>query len=333
LQTSNERLRRTLTWYAFSLACTLSMAAGIVLVLQDHALTKDAILSSIGLNLVAGVLFAIIFTLLSARIQEHATTQSMEDQLEKLSKQLGSDLAQWNHDYLPSETYPALDPISGYGKKFNVDMMHSLEATDFYAFRGPSARYVAVRLRESQRIPQQVRVAMLSPGDHRAIARRASDRRLWARSKGKSPEQLTQEVHDELIMSVISLFDYRHICPVELLYTEDTAVFRFEMFDDAVYISWFHGPQSSGKEMPESMRFPLDSFYYKVMKLDFVRRFEISEHKITFDASQGDDFLIDHLADTVNIRLTAEDLFKWRSRHRDYVEDFVDYLREIPHSE
>jgi hypothetical protein len=48
---------------------------------------------------------------------------------------------------------------------------------------------------------------------------------------------------------------------VELLYTEDTAVFRFEMFDD------------------------------------------------------------------------AEDLLKWRSRHRDYVKDFVDYLREISHSE
>jgi hypothetical protein len=299
------------------------------MVTQDHTLSTSVVLSSIGLNLIAGVLFAVIFTLLSTRVQERSIEQGIEEQLRDLSANLNNELAMWNRSFLPTETYPPLDPLNGYGDKFNIDMTRSLEGTDFYAFRGPSARYVAARLRESQRIPQQVRVAMLSPGDRRAIARRASDRRLWARSRGKSLQMLETDVHDELIMSVVSLFDYRHICPVDLLYTEDTAVYRFEMFDEAVYVSWFHGPHSSGREMPESMRFLADSFYYKTLRLDLMRRFEISPHKVTFDASQDDQFLVDHLRQVAGIEMTVNQLASWRERYREYVADFVVYLRSL----
>ncbi|GAA4913090.1 hypothetical protein HD597_012385 [Nonomuraea thailandensis] len=329
MSSGNQGLRRTLVVYAFALACVSTLVVGIVLVTRDETLTAGSVLSAIGLNLIASVVFAAIFTLLSTRVQERSLEQALGEQLQDFSARFNSELARANESFLPTDVYPPLDPVEGYGDKFNVDMTRSLGRTDFYAFRGPSARYVAARLRESQRIPQQVKVAMLRPGDRRSIARRASDRRFWARSRGKTPETLEAEVYDELVMSVISLFDYRHICPVDLLYTEDTAVYRFEMFDDAVYVSWFHGPQSSGREMPESMRFSANSFHYKTLRLDLIRRFEISTNKVTFDASQDDEFLMSHLTELIGKQVIAEDLSRWRQRYNAYVGDFVGYLRGV----
>jgi hypothetical protein len=34
------RLRRTLVWYSFGTACCVALVIGVVLVLQDHTLTR-----------------------------------------------------------------------------------------------------------------------------------------------------------------------------------------------------------------------------------------------------------------------------------------------------
>jgi transcriptional regulator with XRE-family HTH domain len=169
------------------------------------------------------------------------------DQFLDATAKLRGEIAATNLTYLPIATYSPVDPVNGYGDYFNIDMTRSLEKTSFYAFRGPSARYVAARLRRARSYPQEVRVAMLNPGDSAAISRRSSDRLQWLRSEGKTAADLERELHDELINTVVSLFDYRKICPVQLLYVEDTAVYRYEMFDDSVFVSWYHGPQSAGR--------------------------------------------------------------------------------------
>lgn len=209
-------------------------------------------------------------------------------------------------------------------------MTRSLEETRFYAFRGPSARYVAARLRESNHYPQQVKVAMLSPGDPRAIQRRAADRAPWGRSQGRDMQQLESDLRHELILSVVSLFDYRSFCPVDLLYVEDTAVYRYEMFDDSVYVSWYDSPRSRSLEMPESLRFPVGSFLYKTLRLDLIRRFDISSNKaVTFTPQQDDDFLAQHLSVVLGEPVNQSDLDTWRREHESYVEDFSDYLKSM----
>jgi hypothetical protein len=311
------------------LACCITLVVGIVLVTQDGSLRTDAILSALGLNLIASVIFAVVFTVLSNRVQERSLEENISDRLTSLIDDLRQDVGEANRVFMPIATYPALDPIDGYGDPFNRDMTRSLEQTGFYAFRGPSPRYAAARLCRSHHYPQQVKVAVVSPGDDRAIGRRASDRLHWARSRGKTLDILKAELRDELVMSVVALFDYRQICPVELLYIEDTAVYRYEMFDDALYLSWFHGPHSAGREMPESYRFASESFFYKALRLDLNRRFEISSHRVLFDGSQTDLALMQHLESVTAREVTEADLASWRRRYANYTADFVAYLDRV----
>jgi ABC-type uncharacterized transport system permease subunit len=83
--------------YAFALACVVSVGLGVFLVTRDKALKSDQVLSAIGLELIASVIFSIIFALLSSRVRdrllydtlvEHANTMSAQV-LERLSGKEG----------------------------------------------------------------------------------------------------------------------------------------------------------------------------------------------------------------------------------------------------
>ncbi|GAA2887975.1 hypothetical protein [Streptomyces mexicanus] len=323
-------MRRSLVDYAFATASLVVLIVGVVFVNLDRSLSGRQVLANLGLNLIASVIFAVIFSWLSGRVQEASLQESLEDSFTEFSNKLTATVAQGNADFLPNALYPPLNPTNGeYGIRFNVDMTRSLEETAFYAFRGPSARYVAARLRASNHYPQQVKVAMLSPGDTMAIQRRAADRVYWERFEGKDIQQLEEELRQELIWSVVSLFDYRRFCAVDLMYVEDTAVYRYEMFDDSVYISWYHGAQSHAKEMPESLRFPANSFLYKTLQLDLVRRFEISNNKVTFTRAQNDDFLAQHLAELLGEPVDQSDIDRWRQEGESKVGDFSEFLKEM----
>ncbi|MER5614629.1 MULTISPECIES: hypothetical protein [unclassified Streptomyces] len=340
--TSRQNIRRSLVDYAFATASLVVLVVGIVFVNLDHNMTKRQILANLGLNLIASVVFAVIFSWLSGRVQEKSLQDSLEESFKSYSSEMADSqkdfsnkltaaVAQGNTEFLPDAVYPPLDPKNGeYGDRFNVEMTRSLERTGFYAFRGPSARYVAARLRESNHYPQQVKVAMLSPGDPRAIQRRAADRAPWGRFQGRDIQQLESGLRHELILAVVSLFDYRRFCPVDLLYVEDTAVYRYEMFDDSVYVAWYDSPRSRSLEMPESLRFPVGSFLYKTLRLDLIRRFDISSNKaVTFTPEQDDDFLAQHLSGVLGEPVNQSDLDKWRQEYDTYVADFSDYLKSM----
>ncbi|MEV5362487.1 hypothetical protein AB0L12_06865 [Streptomyces cellulosae] len=328
---SRQNIRRTLVDYAFATASLAVLVVGIVFVNLDNDLTGRQVLANLGLNLIASVVFAVIFTWLSGRVQERSLQESLAESFTSHSDRITAAVAQGNAEFLPDAVYPPLEPKrGGYGDRFNVDMTRSLEKTGFYAFRGPSARFVVARLRESNHYPQQVKVAMLSPGDPRAIQRRAADRVPWGRFQGVGVQQLESGLRRELILTVVSLFDYRRFSPVNLLYVEDTAVYRYEMFDDSVYVAWYDSPRSRSLEMPESLRFPVGSFMYKTLRLDLVRRFEISSNKaVTFTAEQDDDFLIQHLAGVLGEPVNQSDIDAWRQGYDEYVKDFSDYLKSM----
>ena len=92
----------------------------------------------------------------------------------------------------------------------------------------------------------------------------------------------------------------------QALMVTDTAVYRYVMLDESVYVSWYHSAQSAHMEMPETYRFGKDSFIYSTLRMDLMRKFEISAHKVVFDAADDDGVLIDHLA-----RLTGRPCPHW----------------------
>jgi hypothetical protein len=301
---------------------------GLILVSQDEAVTRDAVLSAVGLNLIASVIFAVIFSVLSNRVQERSLDESIEQGFAEAYSRLSGEIARTNSTFLPVAVYDPLNPTGDFGDPFNRDVTRSLEASGFFAFQGPSARFVATRLLKSRRYPQQVKIAMLSPGNQLAISRHASDRIFWPGSGGKTAQDIARALRNELVVNVVSLFDCRNICPIDLLYYEDTAVYRYVMLDDAVYLSWYHSKRSVAMEMPESFQFASESFLYQSLRMDVMRRFEISQSKVHFEASQEDDFLIEHLSNVINERITSSDLAQWRNSYLEQSKSFAEYLEK-----
>jgi hypothetical protein len=323
------RLRRTLVWYSFGTACCVALVIGVLLVVQDHGLTGSEVSSSIGLNLIGSVVFAIMFALLANWVQDRNVQETISEGFGELTDQMMQTMASTNRLFLPARRYDALNPTSSFGDDYNRDVTRDLEGTGFFAFYGPSARYVAARLLAARHHPQQVRIAMIGPANHRAISRRASDRASWLRSQDQPIEQIGQQLEDELLMNIVSLFDCRRLCPIEILYNDDTAVYRYVMLDQSVYVSWYHGAQSAQMEMPESYRFNKDSFIYSTFWMDLMRKFEISTNQVKFESGHDDAYLIDHLNTLTGRTITATDLERWRAEQRKDSATFRGYLTKM----
>lgn len=130
-------------------------------------------------------------------------------------------------------------------------------------------------------------------------------------------------------MSIVALFDCRHKCPIQIIYTLDTAVTRAELSEDSIYISWYHSPTSPGTVFPETLRFPAGSILYETLKLDMTRQFEIFDEGVTFDSSQGDDYLVEHLCKVTGNNVRDESLVQWRSTYRAFIQRFETMLRDL----
>ncbi|MFJ4623874.1 hypothetical protein [Streptomyces sp. NPDC088812] len=326
MASSPRTWRTTAARFAFLFSATLTLSAGILLAFQDPSLSRAAVLSSLGLNLVASVVFALIFSFFSTERQERALGENLDDQFSELSRALLVQIAETQRTYMPNRRYPATD---SFDPDFNRDLNTSIASTASYVFRGPSARYVATRLAHVHHNPASVRISMVDPSDESALYRRAADRRLWPSSSGKSNAQLRDEMQDEILMSIVALFDYRHVCPVEIIYTADPSVYRMEMTDDAVYISWYHADASLAKEMPESLRFQNGTFLYGLLQLETRRLFELSKKGVTFSSAQGDDYLEEHLRTVSGRNVVSTEISAWRAEHTRYTAPFADYLRNL----
>jgi hypothetical protein len=323
------RLRRTLVWYSFGTACCVALVIGVVLVLQDHTLNASQVSSSIGLNLIGSVVFAIMFALLANWVQDRNVQETISEGFGELTDRVTQNMARTNRLFLPAKRYEALNPTDSFGDDYNLDLTVELEDTGFFAFYGPSARYVAARLLATRHHPQQIRVAMIGPANRRAISRRASDRASWLKSQGQPIEEIGRQLEDELLMNIVSLFDCRRLCPIEILYNDDTAVYRYVMLDQSVYVSWYHSAQSAQMEMPESYRFGKDSFVYSTFRMDLMRKFEISTDKVIFEAGDDDAVLIAHLRGLTGRTITDEDLDRWRTEQRRDSAAFLGYLTTL----
>lgn len=313
--------------YAFSFAASFSVITGMIFITQDDELAASEILSSLGLNLIASVIFALVFSFFATEKQEKALKENLDEQFQELSARMLDQMSESNKMFLPIARYPA---VNGFGEQFNIDMERSLAETSSFVFRGPSPRYVAARLKHSSRHPGSVRISMIDPQNREALFKRAADRRRWPSSRDKDTQQLCDEVKEEIFCSVVALFDYRHACPVEISYTADPSVYRYEMFDDSVYVCWYHGQVSLGKEMPEALRFSNDSFWYDMLKMEDKRLHDLSKIKVRFDASHDEAYLLSHLQQLSGEQKTEQDVASWRSTYPEFSRNFIDFLNALP---
>lgn len=311
-------VRRTLGAYAFALACVVSVGIGIFLVTRDKTLKSDQVLSAIGLELIASVIFAVIFALLSSRVRDRILYDALMEHANTMSAQVLERLAN-SDSHLPIATYPA---GNSYDPHFNRAITASLNGSHLYAFRGTSAKYVPSRLKAVHNRPEELRVVMIDPNSTLALRRRAADRQRYPEERSHSVDALVNELKDEILMAVVALFDIREICNLDIAYTVETAVTRLELFDDSVFITWYQGQHSTEAKFPETLQFRAGSFLYEVQRLDMIRRFDIAEKKVSFNSSHNERYLVEHLATLIGSAVSPEEITRWRDMYASFSAPF-----------
>jgi hypothetical protein len=306
---SQRLTRKWLSIYATALAIILALAIGVFLVQSSGKLDSGSARFSLGLNLIAAAVFASIFATLTTWIVDRNQRESIEYIIRSSTDQLLGNIAMLGKVYLPAAEYPASDT---FGNRFNRALMQSMESSKVYDFCGPSPRFVAARLRRIRNCPEQIRISMIDPASDSSVMRRAGDREKWASSAGKTIGELESQFREELIKTIVSLFDFRVTRPVNIVYTQDLVVYRTELTDDSVFFSWYHGPTSSDKEMPESAQFGNESLYYRVLRQEMTRRFEVLQRRVVFDSSHTDNDLLTHLHNLTGIKYTPDSLARMR---------------------
>jgi len=308
---SSTWARRTLGVYAFALACVVSVGLGVFLVTRDKTLKSDQVLSAIGLELIASVIFSIIFALLSSRVRDRILYDALVEHANTMSAQVLERLAN-SDSHIPIARYRA---GNSYDADFNRAITASLNGSYLYAFRGTSAKYVPSRLKAVHGRPEELRVVMIDPTSTLALRRRAADRQRHPEERSRSVDVLANELKDEILMAVVALFDIREICNLDIAYTAETAVTRLELFDDSVFITWYQERHSTEAKFPETLQFRAGSFLYEIQRLDIIRRFDIAEKKVSFNSSHDEHYLIEHLTMLTGSAVSREDLIRWREMH------------------
>lgn len=312
--------------YGVWLASALVVTVGVGLAFLDKRLTGGQIASAIGLNLIASVLFALLFSFISGRVQERLLLERIEATIGGVSQELLGKLAGFEDSYMPTRTYDAGDQ---WDTAYNSDVTASLNKTVAYAFRGTSAKYVPSRLCKAPRGRlQYVRIIILDPRSQETMQARAAIRKDQTRS-GMEVRDIAGEIKDEILMSVVALFECRAFCSPEIHFVRDVAATRSELFDDAVYISWYQGPESARRQFPESLKFSQGTFFYQVQAQELHQRHLLAGYKMKIDQNTNEADIISHLSELAERQVTPDDLRGWSAKYAQYVEEFEKFLDQI----
>jgi hypothetical protein len=135
----------------------------------------------------------------------------------------------------------------------------------------------------------------------------------------KPVNDLIADIRQEILMSVVALFDQRNMCGINIAFSREPSTTRLEVFDDAVYLSWYQGPKSAKLPFPETFRFPHGSFLYEVYAQEVRRRHEIAEHTLTFRRNTTEAELLTSLERLTGTSIGLDDLTTWRTKYAAFV--------------
>src|SRR6266852_4328467 len=124
----------------------------------------------------SAVIFAVVFSVISTRIQEKIQSDNLAEQHKALSDQLLKTIVAQNLTYMPISIFRE---SSSFNHELNQAISKSLEAATLYFFRGASARFIPIRLQCAGHLPQQVKILMLDVKSDKMVRRGAFDRSLY----------------------------------------------------------------------------------------------------------------------------------------------------------
>jgi hypothetical protein len=290
--------------------------------------------SAIGLNLIASVVFGVVFSLVAGRVQTPAIEDNMKEGFAQLSHDLHGSLVVTNRLFLPNAAYPPEDPSPSrsFGSAYNLDLTNSMRQTSTFMSYTLSGRQLGVRLLQAPRPPQRVKLALLDPTNRGAIISNTTAN-IPGDIARRSPEEMISSYQSVFFQSLVALFDCRVFCPIEIVYHNDVLDYRYVLLDDAVYLTWYKGPMSEGRETPESYRFASDAFVFKTLRSVLTRRFHTAGTMLSFRADDNDGVIVDHLSSLRGASVTPNEIRNLRKEYKAYSQPLSIYLQRIARME
>lgn len=254
--------------YAFALAIVVCLAVGTYLTIADRTSSLATKFSGLGINLIAAAVFSTIFALLVERENRSVVENQLDEHFAAHTSDILAAISRLNA-YLPAQVY---QPARAYDPIFNKDLMNDLNHSSYYYFRGPSAKYVAARLKALRRRPDLVRVYVPGPESTASIKFDIANRSRTDRASPDVPAYY-QRFRDDLFTAVIALFDCRAYGRIEVLFCDDALVARYEVSEQHLYISWYTSfENTSDCIFPETTEFLRSSLQYQATMVDMERR-------------------------------------------------------------
>lgn len=279
-----RRIHAKVFWLVLAVVALLS----IVTLFLDRAQGWRTLASSLGVNLLAAVLFAAFFTLLLDREARGVLREELSDQFKLQTGDLLKALDAYKSEYAPSHVFEAKNGFDrGFLMAFSTELR---EASNFW-FRGSAGKFLAPYISALGIRDLSLRVLLLDPRDGETLQMRARDMepRMSEAARAVRVEELQRDVY----RTIVALHDVKGSCgTLEIGFAPLTSVTRLECLDGSAYL----GVHAAGQRYPDILRFPVGSRMFEVFHLEVARQIRASR-PVNILAISSDVALIELLAD------------------------------------
>jgi hypothetical protein len=311
--------------YAFALAIVICSGVGVYFTIEDPTSLRLK-LSGLGINLVASALFATVFAVLVDQEHSSVVAQQFDERFAEHSARLMEALTKLNSDYLPSAVHA---PAASFDPVLNKKIIDDLNRSSFYYFRGPSAKYIAARLRGLRRRPDLVRIYLPGPRATPSISFDIANRSRTGDASADA-SALTQRFRDDLLSSLLGLFDCRAYGRIEVHLCDDTLVARYEVTEQHMYISWYTSLDNlRGGKFPETTVFPRSSLHHQAMMIDMERRADLASDSIVITPDLSRKEFIEKLEVIFGSSWPEADLVEITRRYWAARAGFLEFLNQL----
>jgi hypothetical protein len=282
--------------------------------------TGKNLVVALGTGTMIAALVGFAQTLVTASATHRAMVTPLIEENRRALEELSSEYRSLNREFFPTHVFePTDDPDPG----FNHLLMHNLQHTRQYFFRGFSGRHAAARLLHS-RGERELRAVVADPTERSAIGGRA---RYLIRHEGvdADTEEIEAQLNDEIYVGLVGLYLARSHCSrIDITMISDPPLDRIEMFDDSVWITLYSDAGAGGNLYPRTLRFSEGSFIYNMERVEFAR-LSTSRHarhvRLTSDTTRQD--FLTQFEEVTGSRLTTSQFGALEDRFRGFHQEFT----------
>lgn len=216
----------------------------------DRHWREEAVLA-VCAGIIASAVWWAIFSRYAEAQGKHLLTRELRAQhrildteLQKLRRMLEDEIdkeaRRRNESSVPRDIYRA---IRDFDLRFNRDLDRDLSRSSFYFFSGPTGVYVPARIMlRSADAPnrlEDVRLIIVDPTAPLVMKRAVRDRARRDLNSEKSPEEISEEIKRDLLLTHVALWECRSKVygTIRIAYEGESVASRLELFDGAVYDS------------------------------------------------------------------------------------------------